>query len=91
MTHCSSYSKKPDPFRMMAIQNGAKVLMQPTGRENQLGVVLNCDTQSSFLKLLVKAFERLHIVLAANSGYGGSKYSRRTSESRLLGASSCDQ
>jgi hypothetical protein len=37
---------------------------------------------------LVNAFNKLHIVLAANSGYCGSKYSRWTSGSRLLGASS---
>jgi hypothetical protein len=42
-------------------------------------VALNCGTGSSLLKALVKAFERLHIVRAAHSGYCGSKYSRRTS------------
>ena len=31
-------------------------------------VALNCGTGSSFLNALVNAFERLHIVLAANSG-----------------------
>jgi hypothetical protein len=45
-------------------------------------------TQSPTFPVLIKAFERLHMVLAANSGYCGSKYSRWTSGSRLLGASS---
>ena len=36
----------------------------------------------------MKAFDKLHIVLAENSSYCGSKYSRWTSDSRLLGASS---
>src|SRR6185437_5297018 len=53
-----------------------------------LAVALNCGTGSSFLKALVKAFERLHIVRAENSGYSGSKYRRCTSGSRLRGASS---
>lgn len=34
-------------------------------------VALNCTTGSSFLNALVKAFEKLHMVLAANSGYCG--------------------
>jgi hypothetical protein len=42
-----------------------------------LAVALNCGTGSSFLKALVKAFDKLHMVLAANSGYCGSKYRRR--------------
>jgi hypothetical protein len=41
-----------------------------------LAVALNCGTGSSFLKALVKAFDKLHIVLAENSGHCGSKYSR---------------
>jgi hypothetical protein len=45
-----------------------------------------CGTGSSFLKALVKAFDKLHMVLAENSSYCGSKYSRWTSGSRLLGA-----
>jgi hypothetical protein len=53
-----------------------------------LAVPLNCGTGSSFLKALVKAFDKLHIVLAENSGYCGSKYSRWTSGSKLLGVSS---
>src|SRR5579859_7716520 len=52
-----------------------------------LAVALNCGTGSSFLNALVKAFDKLHIVLAENSGYCGSKYSRWTSGSRVLGAS----
>jgi hypothetical protein len=57
----------------------------PAEITNQLGscarnppsfaIALNCGTGSSFLKALVKAFEKFHIVLAANSGYCGSKYS----------------
>lgn len=39
-------------------------------------------------KALVKAFDKLQMVLAENSGYCGSKYSRWTSGSKLLGASS---
>jgi len=38
-----------------------------------LAVALNCGTGSSFLKALVKAFDSLHMVLAENSGYCGSK------------------
>ena len=53
-----------------------------------MAVALNCGTSSSFLKALVKAFERLHMVLAENSGYCGSEYSRWTSGSKVLGASS---
>jgi hypothetical protein len=53
-----------------------------------LAVVLNWGIGSSFLKALVNAFERLHLVRAANSGYCGSKYGRWTSGSRLFGASS---
>src|SRR5882724_4913905 len=52
-----------------------------------LAVALNCGTGSSFLNALVNAFDRFHIVLAANSGYCGSKYNRWTSGSRVLGAS----
>jgi hypothetical protein len=52
-----------------------------------LAVALNCGTGSSFLKALVKAFDKLHMVLAENSGYCGSKYNRWTSGSRLRGAS----
>jgi hypothetical protein len=37
---------------------------------------------------LVKAFDKLHMVLAENSGYCGSKESRWASGGRLLGASS---
>jgi hypothetical protein len=35
----------------------------------------------------VKAFDKIHMVRAENSGYSGSKYSRWTSGSRLRGAS----
>jgi hypothetical protein len=49
----------------------------------------NAEEQSKdSKKALVKAFDRLHMVLAENSGYCGPKYSRWTSGSRLLGASS---
>src|SRR6478735_6427235 len=51
-------------------------------------VALNCGTGSSFLKALVKAFDRLHMVRGENSGYSGSKYWRWTSCSRPFGASS---
>jgi len=43
---------------------------------------------SNFLKALVKAFDKLHIVLAANSGYSGLKYNLWPSARRLFGASS---
>jgi hypothetical protein len=38
-----------------------------------LAVALNCGTGSSFLKALVNAFDKLHMVRTANSGYCGSK------------------
>jgi hypothetical protein len=34
-----------------------------------LAVALNCGTGSRFLKALVNAFDRLHIVRGENSGY----------------------
>ena len=34
-----------------------------------LAVALNCGTGSSFLKALVKAFDKLHMFLAENSAY----------------------
>jgi hypothetical protein len=51
-------------------------------------VALNCGMGSSFLKALVDALDKLHIVRGENSSYCGSKYSRWTSGKRLLGASS---
>ena len=36
-----------------------------------LAVALNCGTGSSFLKALVKALDRLHMVRAENCGYCG--------------------
>ena len=41
-----------------------------------LAVALNCGTGSSFLKALVKAFDKLHMVRGENSGYCGPKYRR---------------
>jgi hypothetical protein len=74
----------------MATQNGPDLDYAGScaRKPPSLAVALNCGTGSSFLKALVKAFERLHMVLAENSGYCGSKYSRWTSGGRLLGASS---
>jgi hypothetical protein len=41
-----------------------------------LAVALNCGTGSSFLKALVNALDKLHIVRGENSSYCGPKYSR---------------
>jgi hypothetical protein len=53
-----------------------------------LAVALKCGIGSSFLKALVKAFDKLHTVLVENSGHSGLKYKLWTSDRRLLGASS---
>jgi hypothetical protein len=49
-----------------------------------LAVALNWGTGSSFLNALVNAFDKLHMVRKANSGYSGSKYSRWTSGKEAL-------
>jgi hypothetical protein len=70
-----SYSKKLDPFR----EDGHPERSQGGYAGNwarkppSLAVALNCGTGSSFLNALVKAFDRLHMVLAENSAYCGSK------------------
>ncbi len=53
-----------------------------------LAVALKCGIGSSFLDVLAKAFDRLHIVRAENPGFSGSKYRRWTLGRRLFGASS---
>jgi hypothetical protein len=66
--------EQPDPFGVMATQNGPNLDYAQLGEKAaQLSRGLNCGAGSSLLKALVKAFERLHMVLAANSGYCGSK------------------
>jgi hypothetical protein len=73
-----SYWNKPDPFSVVATMNGPNLDYAGSWARNSpnLAVALNCGTGSSFLKALVNAFDKLHIVLCENSGYSGSKYSR---------------
>jgi hypothetical protein len=65
-----------DPFGVLSTQNGPNLdYAGNCAREPpSLAVAVNCGMGSSFLKALVNAFERLHMVLAENSGYCGSKY-----------------
>jgi hypothetical protein len=60
---------------VMATQNGPNLdyAGNCTRKAPSFAVALNCGTGSSFLNALVNAFDRLHIVRAANSGYCGSK------------------
>jgi hypothetical protein len=62
-------------FRMMATLNGPNLdyAGNCARKPPSLAVALNCGTGSSFLKALVKALDRLHMVRAENSGYCGSK------------------
>src|SRR5215469_11896459 len=53
--------------RQMICSVGTKLRNSPS-----LAVALNWGIGSSFLKALVKAFDKLHIVLAANSGCSGA-------------------
>ena len=59
------------PFGAMATQNGPNLDYAGScaRKPPSLSVALNCGTGSSFLKALVKAFDKLHMVLAENSGY----------------------
>ena len=41
-----------------------------------MAVALNWEIGSNFLKALVNAFDKLHMVLTLNSGYSGLKYNR---------------
>src|SRR4029077_10923518 len=86
----SPYSNKPGAVQRVAVPSGPDLDYAGScaRKPPSLAVALNCGTGSSFLNALVNAFDKLHMVLAENSGYCGSKYNRGSSGSRLLGASS---
>jgi hypothetical protein len=67
----SPYSNKPGAVQRVAVPSGPDLDYAGScaRKPPSLAVALNCGTGSSFLNALVNAFERLHIVLAANSGY----------------------
>jgi hypothetical protein len=66
------------PLRVMATQNGPNFdyAGNCARKPPSFAVALNCGIGSSFLKALVNAFDKLHIVRGANSSYCCSKYSR---------------
>jgi hypothetical protein len=71
----SPYSNKPGAVQRVAVPSGPDLDYAGScaRKPPSLAVALNCGTGSSFLNALVKAFDKLHIILAENSGYYGSK------------------
>lgn len=63
-----SVSRWVQPSPILVSDQHSRLMNAPN-----FAVVLNCGIGSSSLNAEVKAFERLHIVRDANSGYGGSK------------------